>query len=145
MLRILGSAKTLCDHVTRRDMLRVGGLGLLPAGLSGLLARPALAGSGDVAEPGFGRAKRVIVLYLYGAAAQHELWDLKPEAPAAIRGIFRPIDTAVPGLQVCEHLPRLARIADRCAFIRSMTHPDNIHSATYTLTGVYNVDSRLDL
>src|SRR5579863_8746665 len=113
MLRILGSAKTLCDRITRRDMLRVGGLGLLPAGLSGLLAPPALARSDDVPERGFGRAKRVIVLYLYGAAAQHEVWDLKPEAPAEIRGIFRPIESAVPGIQVCEHLPRLARVADR--------------------------------
>jgi hypothetical protein len=145
MLRILGSAKTLCDRITRRDVLRVGGLGLLPAGLSGLLARPALAGSDDVADRGFGGAKRVIVLYLYGAAAQHELWDLKPEAPAEIRGIFRPIETAVPGIEVCEHLPRLARVADRCAFIRSMTHPYNIHSAAYTLTGVDKVDIPMEL
>src|SRR5258708_6276691 len=145
MLRILGSAKTLCDRMTRRDVLRVGGLGLLPAGLSGLLARPALAGSDDIAERGFGRAKRVIVLYLYGAAAQHELWDLKPEAPAEIRGIFLPIETAVPGIQVCEHLPRLAGVADRCAFIRSMTHPYNIHSAAYTLTGVDKVDIPMEL
>jgi hypothetical protein len=143
MLRILGSAKVLCDRITRREMLRVGGLGLVP-GLGGLLANRVIAGS-DAADRGFGQAKRLILLYLYGAAAQHELWDLKPEAPAEIRGIFRPIDTAVPGIQVCEHLPQLARVADRCAFIRSMTHPFNIHSAAYTLTGVDKVDIPMEL
>lgn len=131
--------------MTRRDMLRASGLGLVGAGLKGLVPPPAQAGSTESADDGFGRAKRVIVLYLYGAAAQHELWDLKPEAPAEIRGIFCPIDTVVPGIQICEHLPSLARVADRCAFIRSMTHPFNIHSAAYTLTGVDKVDIPMEL
>src|SRR5262245_40620579 len=138
MLRILGSAKTLCDRVTRRDLLRVGGLGTLS--LTGLARGRALHADSSDAPASFGRAKRVIVLYLYGAAAQHELWDMKPEAPAEIRGIFQPIETVVPGIKVCEHLPNLARVADRCTFIRSMTHPYNIHSAAYTLTGVEKVD-----
>lgn len=144
MLRILGSAKTLCDRITRRDLLRVGGLGMLSGGLVDGLGEQSLAGAEEAAR-GFGKAKRVILLYLYGAAAQHELWDLKPEAPAEIRGIFRPIDSVVPGISVCEHLPNLARVADRCAFIRSMTHPYNIHSAAYTLTGVDKVDIPMEL
>jgi hypothetical protein len=136
MLRILGSAKTLCNQMTRRDMLRVGGLGALSAGT---LAFPSFVQAGNSA-PNFGKAKRVIVLFLYGAAAQHELWDLKPDAPDEIRGTFKPIATNVPGIEVCEHLPSLARVADRCCFIRSMTHPYNIHSAAYTLTGIDKVD-----
>src|SRR5262245_35571451 len=141
MLRILGSAKTLCDKMTRRDVLRVGGWGAVGAGLGGQLysAEPSRRG------PHFGRAKRVIVLFLYGAAAQHELWDLKPDAPDDIRGIFRPIDTVVPGIQICEHLPNLARISDRCCFIRSMTHPYNFHSAAFTLTGIDKVDVLMEV
>jgi hypothetical protein len=145
MLRLLGSAKTLCDRLTRRDVMRAGGLALTSLGLAGLPGSRLRAESGDSGERGFGKAKRVILLYLYGAAAQHELWDLKPEAPDEIRGIFRPIDTVVPGIQVCEHLPHLARVADRCAFIRSMTHPYNIHSAAYTLSGIDKVDIPMEL
>ncbi len=92
-----------------------------------------------------GRAKRIILLYLYGAAAQHETYDPKPDAPAEIRGKFRPIETAVPGVQICEHLPRLAKMADRVSFIRSMSHPYNIHSAAYTMTGVETVDIPMEL
>src|SRR5262249_27199411 len=145
MLRILGSAKTLCDRLTRRDVLRAAGLGLSSLGLAGLPGTRLRAESGDSGERGFGKAKRVILLYLYGAAAQHELWDLKPESSDEIRGILRPIDTVVPGIQICEHLPHLARVADRCAFIRSMTHPYNIHSAGYTLSGIDKVDIPMEL
>lgn len=143
MLRILGSAKTLCDSITRRDMLRVGGFGLGALGLADLLRLETGAGeSGDVA---FGRAKRVILLYLYGAAAQHETFDPKPEAPLDIRGQHQPRSTAVPGVAIDEHLPKLAAIADRLTIIRSMTHPYNIHSAAYTLTGVDHVDIPMEL
>ena len=109
-------------------------------------AAPKTAASASAnTKASFGRAKRIILLYLYGAAAQHETFDPKPEAPAKIRGIFKPIDTAVPGLQICEHLPNVARIADRVAIVRSMTHPYNIHSAAYTLTGVDKVDIPMEL
>jgi hypothetical protein len=127
--------------VSRRALLQASGLAL-----AGLSTRRSAGGADSPPDLGhFGRAKRVILLYLYGAAAQHELWDLKPEAPAEIRGEFRPIASAVPGLQLCEHLPRLAQMADRCCFIRSMTHPYNIHSAAYTLTGVDRVDIPMEL
>ena len=136
MLRILGSAKTLCDSLTRRDLLRVGGAGLLSLGLGSAMPRGAASEIGG----SFGRAKRIILLYLYGAAAQHETFDPKPDAPAEIRGDFKPIATKVPGLSICEHLPKLADISDRLTVIRSMTHPYNIHSAAYTLTGIDQVD-----
>jgi hypothetical protein len=133
VLKVLGSGKRLCDAVTRREMLRAGGLGLFSLGLADFLRlqeAQAAAGRGT-----FGQAKRVILLFLYGAAPQHELYDPKPDAPEEIRGKFASIPTAVPGLRVCEHLPNLARVADRATFIRSMTHPYNIHTVAYTLTG----------
>lgn len=150
MLRILGSAKTLCDSITRREMMRVGGLGMYSLGVADLWKLQAAqqsVGTNVAADgpSGFGRAKRIILLYLYGAAAQHETFDPKPDAPAEIRGDFQPIDTSVPGIQICEHLPKIARIADRLAIIRSMSHPYNIHSAAYTLTGVEKVDIPMEL
>src|SRR5580698_372857 len=162
MLRVLGSGKTHSDtdvsrdstgdSVTRREVLRVGGLGTFSLSLADLWAiQEAQAAPASTAatsantKASFGRAKRIILLYLYGAAAQHETFDPKPEAPDKIRGIFKPIDTAVPGLQICEHLPNVARIADRVAIVRSMTHPYNIHSAAYTLTGIDKVDIPMEL
>ena len=144
MLKILGSTKRLCDGLSRREMLRAGGLGMFSLALPELFALREL-NSGQDHGATFGRAKRIILLYLYGAAAQHELYDPKPDAPAEIRGKFKPIDTAVPGIQIGEHLPRLATVADRVTFIRSMTHPYNIHSAAYTLTGVDRVDIPMEL
>jgi hypothetical protein len=85
--------------------------------------------------PGFGRAKRCLVLYVYGAWSQLDTFDPKPAAPAEVRGEFSTVASAIPGVRVCEHLPRSGRVLDRCALIRSMSHPWNIHSAAYTLTG----------
>src|SRR5262245_57121215 len=135
MLRILGSARTLCDQVTRRDMLTAGGLGMFSLGLPDLWRLQAAQAPASPSTGRIGQAKRVLLLYLYGAAPQHELYDPKPDAPAEVRGDFRPIATTTPGLHICEHLPRLARVMDRCTVIRSMTHPYNIHSAAYTMTG----------
>lgn len=154
MLRILGSARRLCDSLSRRDLLRVGALGGLSlAGLSlaGLASSRAASvsdrpsSSSSSSSPSFGRAKRVICLYLYGAAAQHETFDPKPEAPAEIRGKHKPIATALPGVFIDEHLPRIAKLADRVTFIRSMSHPYNIHSAAYTLSGIDKVDIPMEL
>jgi hypothetical protein len=132
MLRVLGSTKRLCDRLTRREALRAGGLGMFSLSLADLLHSEAAA---ERKLPGFGQAKQVILLYLYGAAAQHETFDPKPDAPLEIRGEFASIQTAVPGLRFCEHLPRLAAIADRWTVVRSMTHPYNLHSVAYALTG----------
>jgi len=145
MLRILGSAKRLCDRVTRRDLLRIGGLGLSAFGLDDLLSLRELQAASTTHGGSFGRARRVILLYLYGAAAQHETFDPKPQAPAEIRGLFQPASTAVPGIHICEHLPKLAAVADRLTLIRSMSHPYNIHSAAYTLSGVDKVDIPMEL
>ncbi len=112
---------------TRRSFLQVGYSGLLGVGLPGLLAArdAAAAGSGPAAMPG--RARSVIVILLSGGLGQHDSFDMKPDAPEGIRGEFRPIDTAVPGLRVCEHLPGLAARAGRLAVVRSMAHPEGNH------------------
>lgn len=92
------------------------------------------------ARPGFGRAKSVVLLYASGGQSQFETWDPKPHAPEQVRGEFRPTSTRVPGLQICEHLPKTAAIADRLTVIRNMSHADLDHgSATYlALTGHYH-------
>jgi hypothetical protein len=133
MLHLYGSGSRLCDGVTRREFLRVGGLGLagltLPALLGGRAATATTAG-----EP---RARSVIQLFMWGGPSQHETFDLKPNAPDGIRGEFRPIATSVPGIRICEHLPQLARRADRYAIVRSLTHTGVNHgtSAYHVLTG----------
>src|SRR5438874_1019928 len=93
----------------------------------------------------FGQAKACILLYLYGAPSQLETFDLKPNAPEDVRGEFKPRSTSVPGLQICEHLPRTARIMHKTTLIRSLTHPYNIHSAAYALTGIPTTDIPMEL
>jgi hypothetical protein len=87
--------------------------------------------------PGFGKARSVILVYASGGQSQIDMWDMKPDAPAEVRGDFKPAATRVPGVRVCEHLPRLARLADRYTILRSVSHDDLDHgSATYlALTG----------
>jgi len=122
---------------TRRDALGLAAAGLGFSALPGFAAPDASIQS---TFPGFGKARSVILIYTSGGQSQLDLWDPKPDAPAEVRGEFRPISTAVPGLQFCEHLPHLARIADRLTVVRSMTHEDLDHgSATYlALTGHYH-------
>lgn len=137
MLRILGSRARLCDGITRREMLRAGGLSALGLGLPTLLqarqVRAAEAGT-SVAR---GKAKSCIVLFLMGGPPQQSTWDPKPEAPAEIRGEFGPISTSVPGVQFCELLPRSSLLADRLAVLRAMSSGDNAHSSSgyYMMTG----------
>ena len=126
----------LCDGLSRRELMRIGGLGALGVSLPTLLRaanRPA-SGSRDAS---FGRAKNVIFLYLAGGPPQHETFDPKPNAPAEIRGPFNPISTNIPGIQYCELLPRTAAIADKLAVVRSMATDDNTHSSSghWVLTG----------
>jgi hypothetical protein len=137
MLSIPGGPICTCEGVTRREWLRLGALGTFGLGLPNLLAASADAAGSPVPRT-FGRAKSCIVLFMFGAPAHQDSWDLKPLAPSEVRGEFRPIATSVPGLQVCEHLPRLAQRANRYALVRSLTHPDNIHTVAmhYMLTGV---------
>src|SRR4051812_44239837 len=99
--------------VTRRDFLRVGGLGTL--GLTMVEGGRLEAAAGD-------RDRAVILLMLVGGPSQLETWDPKPDAPVEVRGPFGTIETAVPGVRINEHLPRLARRMDRLTFIRSPPH-----------------------
>jgi hypothetical protein len=133
MLRLLGSDNRLCDGVTRREFLRVGGIGLAGLTLPALLRNQARAAPTEK-EP---RARSVIQLFMWGGPSQHETFDLKPHAPDGVRGEFRPIATSVPGMRICEHLPRLAERADRYAVVRSFTHTGVNHgtSAYHVLTG----------
>ena len=141
MLRILGSRNRMCDGVSRRDLLQVGGLGMLGMGLPQLLDSHAaragdnLAGNASSSAT-FGRAKSCICLFLYGAWSQLDTFDMKPDAPAEIRGEFKPISSSVPGLRICEHLPRISRIMDRLTLVRSMTHAHPTHCVAYALSGI---------
>ena len=132
---------------TRREWLRVGGLGTLGLTLPQLLAAAEQSGGTSPSSTSplarglggttFGRAKNVIYLWLQGGPPQHETFDPKPDAPAEIRGPFRPIATNVPGIHFCELLPRTARIADKLAIVRSLHTNDNNHdvSGYWVLTG----------
>jgi hypothetical protein len=142
MLRILGSHKRLCDGLSRRDFLQAGSLGLLGLSAGGTLS-PALAAS--PAAGSFGKAKRCILLYLYGAASQIETFDPKPEAPDQVRGELGAISTSVPGVQIGELLPRVSRIVDRATIIRSMTHPYPLHASAFTLTSIPTIDVPLQM
>src|SRR5438132_4171013 len=135
MLRILGSRKVLCDGLTRRDFLRIGSLGAFGFALSDLL-RGQSARAASRAIGSFGKAKACILLFPYGSPPQHETFDPKPEAPAEVRGEMGAIASSVPGLQVCEHLPRVARVMDRVTVVRSMTHPYPEHGVAYAVSGI---------
>jgi hypothetical protein len=121
----------LCDRLSRREWLQLGGLGLLGLNL------PSLLRAENAAVPK-AAAKSCIMLFLAGGPSHLDMWDMKPDAPPEIRGEFKPIATSVPGVQLCEHLPRLARQAHRFALVRSAYHRvSNAHwAATYfALTG----------
>ncbi len=146
MLRILGSRKRLCDGVTRREMLRVGGLGLAGLTLSDLLRlRDVAAADNRPRETSFGKAKSVILIHLYGSPSQLEWADMKPEAPVEIRGQYGGIPSSVPGLHVCELLPNMAKVMDRTTVIRSMTHKYPIHGVAFAWTGIPEIDVAMEL
>lgn len=119
----------------RRELLRVGGLGLLGLGLPELLAARAARAASE--GPSFGRATRCIFLFMWGGPSQLETWDPKPDAPREVRGEFRPISTVVPGIRIGEHFPRLAARADKLCIVRSMTHDnaDHTRATSFLLTG----------
>ena len=123
----------------RRDFLRVGcGLAAGAFPLSGLFS-PQTATAQDAAKSTLPtvRAKSCILVYLLGGPPHQDMFDLKPEAPSEIRGPFQPIATSVPGLQICEHLPRLAGMANNWSLVRSVTQRNSNHTPMiyYTLTG----------
>jgi hypothetical protein len=142
MLRVLSSPKKLCDGVTRRDLLRVGGLGLAGLGLADIARLVDRAQAAPVARPrSFGRAKNIILLHLYGSPSQLEWADCKPAAPVEIRGELKQIPSTLPGCDVCELLPNLAKVMDRTTVLRSMTHPYPLHGVAYALTGVPTMEA----
>jgi hypothetical protein len=112
--------------VSRRTAIQAGCVGLLGLGMNHLQALRAAQAAKIAANAG--RAKNVIYIFLSGGLAQHDSFDLKPEAPDSIRGEFKPIATSTPGIQICEHLPRLAQRSHLWALVRSLTHPYNDHS-----------------
>jgi uncharacterized protein (DUF1501 family) len=117
----------------RRQVLQAGAVGLLGLGVNHLTAL-AEAAAPDRREP---PARSVIFIFLSGGLSQIDSFDPKPDAPAEMRGEFRPIATRTPGVQICEHLPKLATRGDKWALVRSLTHPYNAHSAGHAaiLTG----------
>jgi hypothetical protein len=145
MLRILGSTKTLCDGLSRRDLLRIGSLGFL--GLNEWLGlREAHATSPQVrARRGFGQARSCILLFLFGSPSQHDTFDPKPQAPDIIRGELQPIRTSVPGVHICELFPRIARLCNKTTIVRSLTHPYPIHGVAYAITSTPTLDIPMQL
>jgi hypothetical protein len=124
----------------RRSALQVGSLGLVGLSLGRLMgaeSAQSLAGKGSATGRPPGRAKSCILFYLEGGPAHQDLWDMKPNAPAQVRGEFRPIQTTLHGESVCEHLPMLARQMHHLALVRSVHHNINDHNAGtyYALTG----------
>ena len=131
MLRLFGRRPDSRDGGTRRELLRVGALSLFGSMTTPRLLRA--AGSGGATRPG--KARSVILFNLLGGPSHQDMFDLKPLAPAEIRGEFRPIATSLPGLQICEHLPRTARLMHKACLIRSVTHAYNAHNPLPIMTG----------
>jgi hypothetical protein len=136
MLKILGSPRTLCDGLTRRDFLQVGGLGAFGLGLSDLCRWQQLAAAPARPAAAFGKARACILLFPYGSPPQHETFDPKPEAPAEIQGEMRSIATTVPGVRICDHLPAIAQVMEHVTVVRSMTHPYPEHGVAYAVSGI---------
>src|SRR5262249_54056894 len=121
-----------CDGLTRREVLRVGALGVGGLTLPGLLDLESAARASDAPARRPRQARSVIVLFLSGGPSHLDMWDLKPEAPEEIRGTFRPTETNVPGIRISEHLPRMARLADKFTIVRTLQHATGNHpAATY--------------
>jgi len=128
-------------------MLQAGAIGLLGLGQNHLsLLRAAATESGVSAKVPAGRAKSVIYVFLSGGLAQHESFDMKPDAPSEIRGEFNPIPTRTPGIRICEHLPMLAQSSHLWALCRSLTHKSNEHSQGHhiMLTGRSDLPTGFD-
>ncbi|MBX3448882.1 MAG: DUF1501 domain-containing protein [Planctomycetaceae bacterium] len=139
MLDLLGRVPaTHCDGHSRRHFLKIGGLALGGLSLPQLLRAEASA----PLTPGRSRShKAVIMIYLSGGPSHQDMYDLKMEAPAEIRGSFRPIATNVPGIEICEHMPRLAKMMDKFAIIRSLYGCPDQHASDLCLSG-YPIGAR---
>src|SRR5262245_54015726 len=129
MLTIFGrrSYGGFCDQVARRDFLKIGGMALGGLALPDVLRLEAAQGAKS--------HKAIINVFLPGGPPHIDMWDLKPDAPAEIRGEYSPIKTSVPGLEICELFPKLASMAERFAIIRSLADSDGDHAAYQCMTG----------
>ncbi len=131
MLTILGrpiKRSGFCDGVSRRGFLQVGGAAMGGLALNQILQMEAHAGTGS-------SNKAIINIYLPGGPSHLDMWDLKPNAPVEIRGEFRPISTNVPGIQICELFPRIAKMMDKFAIVRSLADSDGAHDCYQCMTG----------
>src|SRR5438093_13318642 len=129
MLTIYDSNQSrFCDGVSRRNFLKIGALGL------GGLALPQLLQAES--QMGIRRShKAIIMIFLPGGPSHQDIFDLKTDAPSEIRGEFKPISTKIPGIQICEHLPLLARVMDKTAIIRTVVGALDDHDALQCMTG----------
>jgi len=130
MLTLHGSAASgrFCDGKSRRDFLKIGGLAMGGLSLPELLQAEAQQGT---RKP----HKAVIMVFLPGGPSHQDIFDLKMDAPSEVRGEFKPISTNVSGLQICEHLPLMAKMMDKCTLIRSMADCEPQHDAFQCLSG----------
>ncbi len=128
MLTLFGPRHRYCDGVSRRSFLKIGGLAMGGLGLPELLRAEGRAGAG-------GANRSVIMVYLSGGLAHQDTFDLKPDAPAEVRGEFAPIATKVPGVSVGELLPRIAAAMDKIAVVRSLVGQRDEHSSFQSTTG----------
>jgi hypothetical protein len=140
MLRILGRGYRACDGVSRRELLRVGGLSLL----SSVTLPRFLQAAATQESPRPGPARAVILLNLFGGPSHIDMFDMKPAAPANVRGEFQPIETSVPGLVISELMPRIAQRMHRATLIRTHSHPYNSHNPYNVLTGFTGGNDRDD-
>ncbi len=129
MLTIQGdSEERFCDGVSRRGFLRIGSLGLGGLAMPQLLNAEAQAGNGKTQNS-------VIMIFLAGGPPHQDMWDLKMDAPSEIRGEFSPIKTNVPGIEICELFPQLAKISDKLSYIRSIVGAHGGHDAYQCFSG----------
>src|ERR1700716_1292410 len=127
MLVIPGRRCHTCEGPTRRELLRAGSIGLFGLNLANFLAmqKTALAASKLEGTRGFGAAKSVIMIFLQGGPSHIDIWDPKPDAPANIRGEFKPLPTKIPGTHIGEHMPMMANALSKATLIRSMSYTPN--------------------
>ncbi|RPI81434.1 MAG: DUF1501 domain-containing protein, partial [Planctomycetaceae bacterium] len=144
MLSVLGNPVRLCDGVSRREALRLGGLGAFGLGLDQFLKVRSAQAAPAGFDASFGKAKSCILLFPYGSPPQHETFDPKPEAPAEIQGEMKSISTSAPGVSICDHLPLMAGVMDRLTVVRSVTHPYPLHCVAYTTSGIPEYDVSLE-
>ncbi len=130
MLTFTGTPGRFCDGHSRRSFLRVGAIGLGGLNLAGLLRSD--AADGKKAK----KHKSVIMVYLSGGMAHQDTFDIKPDAPAEVRGEFKPISTALPGVQFGELVPKLAKAADKLIVLRSVVGQPDEHSSWMSYTGI---------